>query len=170
MMRKTSAVPLLLLLLVVAAPTPSSGEVAPLLNDEVLGLVVFKADLHDPTASLSSWSPDDQSPCSWSHVSCSPSGESFPIPLLALPSSASLSVPFLRALISSFALRSLSLGQPLSGPLPSPFPSLPRITSLSMSHLPLRAHSGVPLLILLHSPLPRPLLQLPLRPHSPFTL
>ncbi|GAB4851838.1 hypothetical protein Ancab_031237 [Ancistrocladus abbreviatus] len=41
------------------------------LNDDVLGLVVFKSDLQNPPA-LSSWNEDDDSPCSWSFVVCDP--------------------------------------------------------------------------------------------------
>ncbi|KNA06112.1 hypothetical protein SOVF_184060 [Spinacia oleracea] len=41
------------------------------LNDDVLGLIVFKADLHNPPA-LSSWTEDDGSPCSWKFIQCNP--------------------------------------------------------------------------------------------------
>lgn len=41
-------------------------------NDDVLGLIVFKADLHDPKSSLASWNEDDDSPCLWAGVICSP--------------------------------------------------------------------------------------------------
>ncbi|ERN01864.1 hypothetical protein AMTR_s00089p00108500 [Amborella trichopoda] len=40
------------------------------LNDDVLGLIVFKAGIQDPTSSLSSWSEDDDSPCHWNFVQC----------------------------------------------------------------------------------------------------
>ncbi|KAL8098033.1 probably inactive leucine-rich repeat receptor-like protein kinase At3g28040 [Apium graveolens] len=43
-----------------------------LLNDDVLGLIVFKTDLHDPFSRLHSWNQDDISPCSWSYVQCDP--------------------------------------------------------------------------------------------------
>ncbi|KAJ9186925.1 hypothetical protein P3X46_002442 [Hevea brasiliensis] len=42
------------------------------LNDDVLGLIVFKSDLIDPSASLSSWNEDDDSPCSWKFIECNP--------------------------------------------------------------------------------------------------
>ncbi|XP_052188994.1 probably inactive leucine-rich repeat receptor-like protein kinase At3g28040 [Diospyros lotus] len=42
------------------------------LNDDVLGLIVFKSDLHDPNSHLASWSEDDDSPCSWTFVHCNP--------------------------------------------------------------------------------------------------
>ncbi|RYQ83758.1 hypothetical protein Ahy_B10g102577 [Arachis hypogaea] len=41
------------------------------LNDDVLGLIVFKSDLHDPSSSLASWK-DDSSACSWNRVQCNP--------------------------------------------------------------------------------------------------
>lgn len=46
--------------------------VSPQLNDDILGLIVFKSDLHDPSSFLSSWNEDDDSPCSWEFVKCNP--------------------------------------------------------------------------------------------------
>ncbi|KAF8397109.1 hypothetical protein HHK36_016016 [Tetracentron sinense] len=43
-----------------------------LLSDDVLGLIVFKADLQDPHANLISWNEDDNSPCNWMGVKCNP--------------------------------------------------------------------------------------------------
>ncbi|KAF5747678.1 Leucine-rich receptor-like protein kinase family protein [Tripterygium wilfordii] len=42
----------------------------PTLNDDVLGLIVFKAGLQDPEAKLQSWTEDDYSPCGWDGVTC----------------------------------------------------------------------------------------------------
>lgn len=42
------------------------------LNDEVLGLIVFKSSLIDPSSHLSSWNQDDQTPCSWKFITCNP--------------------------------------------------------------------------------------------------
>uniref|UniRef100_A0A5B6ZNI5 Protein kinase domain-containing protein n=1 Tax=Davidia involucrata TaxID=16924 RepID=A0A5B6ZNI5_DAVIN len=42
------------------------------LNDDVLGLIVFKSDLHDPYYYLDSWNEDDNSPCSWKFIQCNP--------------------------------------------------------------------------------------------------
>jgi hypothetical protein len=42
------------------------------LNDDVLGLIFFKSDLHDPFSYLASWNEDDDSPCSWKYVRCNP--------------------------------------------------------------------------------------------------
>ncbi|KAF9661427.1 hypothetical protein SADUNF_Sadunf19G0067600 [Salix dunnii] len=44
----------------------------PSLNDDVLGLIVFKADLQDPLKKLSTWNQDDDTPCNWSGVKCNP--------------------------------------------------------------------------------------------------
>ncbi|XLS71577.1 hypothetical protein HN51_028442 [Arachis hypogaea] len=41
------------------------------LNDDVLGLIVFKSDLHGPSSSIASWK-DDSSACSWNQVQCNP--------------------------------------------------------------------------------------------------
>ncbi|KAJ6403882.1 hypothetical protein OIU84_012139 [Salix udensis] len=42
------------------------------INDDVFGLIVFKADLIDPSSNLSSWNEDDDSPCSWKFIECNP--------------------------------------------------------------------------------------------------
>eukprot|EP00249_Psilotum_nudum_P013306 c24271_g1_i9 orf=748-3603(-) len=42
------------------------------LNDDVLGLIVFKADIYDPTSALTSWNENDDSPCNWTGVTCEP--------------------------------------------------------------------------------------------------
>ncbi|XP_021804879.1 probably inactive leucine-rich repeat receptor-like protein kinase At3g28040 [Prunus avium] len=42
------------------------------LNNDILGLLVFKSDLHDPSSYLASWNEDDDSPCSWEFVQCNP--------------------------------------------------------------------------------------------------
>ncbi|KAJ1387532.1 Serine-threonine/tyrosine-protein kinase, catalytic domain [Sesbania bispinosa] len=56
-----------LLLVAVAAVNPS-------LNDDVLGLIVFKADIQDPKGKLASWNEDDENACggSWVGVKCNP--------------------------------------------------------------------------------------------------
>nr|GEV61035.1 probable LRR receptor-like serine/threonine-protein kinase IRK [Tanacetum cinerariifolium] len=42
------------------------------LDDDVLGLIVFKADLQDPNTKLVSWNEDDDSPCKWEGIRCNP--------------------------------------------------------------------------------------------------
>ncbi|KAF5736503.1 Leucine-rich repeat protein kinase family protein [Tripterygium wilfordii] len=44
----------------------------PSLNDDVLGLIVFKADIQDPQGKLTSWNEDDVVPCNWTAVRCNP--------------------------------------------------------------------------------------------------
>ncbi|KAK1409278.1 hypothetical protein QVD17_35804 [Tagetes erecta] len=44
----------------------------PTLDDDVLGLIVFKADIQDPDGKLASWNEDDDSPCKWDGVKCNP--------------------------------------------------------------------------------------------------
>ncbi|KAL6987987.1 hypothetical protein U1Q18_013734 [Sarracenia purpurea var. burkii] len=39
-------------------------------NDDVLGLIVFKAGLGDPEAKLVSWNEDDEIPCNWVGIKC----------------------------------------------------------------------------------------------------
>ncbi|GJS76708.1 probable LRR receptor-like serine/threonine-protein kinase IRK [Tanacetum coccineum] len=45
---------------------------SPTLDDDVLGLIVFKADLQDPDNKLVSWNEDDDSPCKWEGIRCNP--------------------------------------------------------------------------------------------------
>ncbi|GMI72469.1 INFLORESCENCE AND ROOT APICES RECEPTOR KINASE [Hibiscus trionum] len=61
-----------LLLLAVASFQVRSLTLTPSINDDVLGLIVFKADIQDPTRKLSSWNEDDDTPCSWNGVRCNP--------------------------------------------------------------------------------------------------
>ncbi|CAJ2669346.1 unnamed protein product [Trifolium pratense] len=50
----------------------ANNDVTIQLNDDVLGLMVFKSDLYDPSSYLSSWNEDDVNPCSWQYVKCNP--------------------------------------------------------------------------------------------------
>ncbi|KAF7845226.1 leucine-rich repeat receptor-like protein kinase PXC2 [Senna tora] len=61
----------LLFLLLLFAPI-SVLSVDPVFNDDVLGLIVFKAGLQDPKAKLSTWNEDDDNPCKWDGVNCDP--------------------------------------------------------------------------------------------------
>eukprot|EP00268_Persea_americana_P053022 TRINITY_DN5980_c1_g1_i1.p1 TRINITY_DN5980_c1_g1~~TRINITY_DN5980_c1_g1_i1.p1 ORF type:complete len:972 (-),score=211.97 TRINITY_DN5980_c1_g1_i1:406-3321(-) len=47
-----------------------SEDITP--NDDVLGLIAFKADLQDPESKLVSWNVDDNNPCNWVGVKCNP--------------------------------------------------------------------------------------------------
>ncbi|XP_030507002.1 probably inactive leucine-rich repeat receptor-like protein kinase At3g28040 isoform X1 [Cannabis sativa] len=50
----------------------NNNKIGVQLNDDVLGLIVFKSDVQDPSSHLSSWNEDDDSPCSWKFVHCNP--------------------------------------------------------------------------------------------------
>ncbi|OVA19091.1 Protein kinase domain [Macleaya cordata] len=50
----------------------SNNEISLQLNDDVLGLIVFKSDLHDPSSNLITWNEDDENPCSWKYIKCDP--------------------------------------------------------------------------------------------------
>ncbi|KAI4331633.1 hypothetical protein MLD38_029805 [Melastoma candidum] len=47
-------------------------SVDPVLNNDVLGLIVFKAGVRDPGNRLASWNEDDDSACGWDGVGCDP--------------------------------------------------------------------------------------------------
>ncbi|KAM7491832.1 hypothetical protein LguiA_034753 [Lonicera macranthoides] len=47
-------------------------SLSPSLNDDVLGLIVFKSDIQDPDRNLVSWNEDDNSPCNWVGIKCNP--------------------------------------------------------------------------------------------------
>lgn len=131
-MKTAFTIPFLLVLLFFSPP--SSPTPTPLLNDQVLGLIVFKAGLHDPTSALSSWSPDDPSPCSWSHITCSSSSVSS-VSLSSLSLSSSSSLPPGLDLLPSLRFLSLSSNS-FSGPFPSSLPcSSLRFLSLSSNLL-----------------------------------
>ncbi|GLU14874.1 hypothetical protein SLE2022_314160 [Rubroshorea leprosula] len=44
----------------------------PTFNDDVLGLIVFKAGLQDPKSKLQSWTEEDDDACNWVGVKCDP--------------------------------------------------------------------------------------------------
>ncbi|KAF3955386.1 hypothetical protein CMV_019385 [Castanea mollissima] len=44
----------------------------PAFNDDVLGLIMFKAGIQDPKSKLTSWNEDASSPCNWVGVKCDP--------------------------------------------------------------------------------------------------
>lgn len=72
-MREKLGTLLLFSTLLVLGLVPECESVqSPSLNDDVLGLIVFKADIQDPTGKLASWNEDDDSPCSWNGVECNP--------------------------------------------------------------------------------------------------
>ncbi|CAL9165826.1 unnamed protein product [Musa hybrid cultivar] len=42
------------------------------LNDDVLGLIAFKAGIEDPRSKLASWNENDNDPCNWDGIKCDP--------------------------------------------------------------------------------------------------
>ncbi|CAA0819805.1 Probably inactive leucine-rich repeat receptor-like protein kinase [Striga hermonthica] len=101
------------------------------LNDEVLGLIVFKSGLQDPSNSLASWNEDDASPCAWLHVLCNPTtGRVTSLSLDGL----SLSGRIGRGLDRLHALNSLSLSNnALTGPLSPDLALIPNLRRLNLS-------------------------------------
>ncbi|CAA7060464.1 unnamed protein product [Microthlaspi erraticum] len=71
MYNKALIFPVLLVSVIITSLAPVRS-LDPPLNDDVLGLIVFKADLRDPEAKLASWNEDDYTPCSWNGVKCHP--------------------------------------------------------------------------------------------------
>lgn len=69
--KKMQLIGLLALLLTASLPV-FVRSLSPPLNDDALGLIVFKADIQDPQQKLASWSEDDDSPCAWVGVKCNP--------------------------------------------------------------------------------------------------
>lgn len=47
-------------------------SLSPSLDDDFLGLIVFKADVIDTYGRLNSWNEDDEKPCKWDGVRCNP--------------------------------------------------------------------------------------------------
>lgn len=71
-MSRTKKLLSLLAFLVLSFRTQCVRSLNPSLNDDVFGLIVFKADLQDPKRKLSSWNQDDDTPCNWFGVKCNP--------------------------------------------------------------------------------------------------
>ncbi|KAK6914383.1 Leucine-rich repeat-containing N-terminal, plant-type, partial [Dillenia turbinata] len=115
--------------------TPSMTEnlVAEMqLNDDVLGLVMFKSGLKDPFSHLSSWSEDDDSPCSWSFIQCNPLNNR--VTHLTLDS-LDLSGKIGRGLEKLQHLQLLSLSQNnFTGSIPPYLSLLLSLHSLNLSH------------------------------------
>ncbi|XP_078446726.1 uncharacterized protein LOC144715642 [Wolffia australiana] len=102
------------------------------LNDDVLGLIVFKANLRDLNYKLSSWSEDDESPCKWAGVKCDNlTGRVSELDL----SGFSLSGKIGRGLLQLSSLRKLSISwNSFSGGLSIALLALPVIEEVDLSH------------------------------------
>ncbi|RLN22822.1 hypothetical protein C2845_PM07G35250 [Panicum miliaceum] len=144
--------PLTLLLFIGGASAMARAADMPMpVNEEVLGLVVFKSALSDPSGALATWTESDATPCGWRCVECDPATSreltlarnnlSGPLPpgLFLLKSLHSLDLSYNAfsgplpddvALLGS--LRYLDLtGNAFSGPLPAAFPPTVRFLMLS---------------------------------------
>ncbi|KAH7667479.1 Non-specific serine/threonine protein kinase protein [Dioscorea alata] len=121
---------LLLLLLLLLPFLALSSE--PGLNDDVLGLIVFKADLQDPSSKLLAWNEDDEAPCRWPGVLCDP--KTSLVSELSL-SGFSLSGKIgVRGLLRLRSLRKLSLSRNnFSGPLSPEILRLESLRTLDLS-------------------------------------
>ncbi|KAF7825413.1 leucine-rich repeat receptor-like protein kinase PXC2 [Senna tora] len=99
-------------------------------NDDVLGLIVFKAALRDPNSKLSTWNEDDDTPCNWVGVKCDPTTNR--VSALVLDGF-SLSGHIDRGLLRLQCLQVLSLSRNnFSGTIN---PHLPRLGSLQIVDL-----------------------------------
>lgn len=125
-------------LVLALAPVCKSSVESPSLNDDVLGLIVFKADIQDPTGKLTTWNEDDDNPCSWNGVQCNPRSKR--VSELNLDGF-SLSGKLGRGLLQLQALRKLSLSRNnLTGTLS---PALVRLSNLRILDLSANNLSGV---------------------------
>nr|TKS18555.1 leucine-rich repeat transmembrane protein kinase [Populus alba] len=102
------------------------------INDDVLGLIVFKSDLSDPSSYLSSWNEDDDSPCSWKFIECNPvSGRVSQVSLDGLGLSGRLG----KGLQKLQHVKTLSLSHNnFSGDLSLEFGLISSLESLNLSH------------------------------------
>ncbi|XP_021838190.2 probable LRR receptor-like serine/threonine-protein kinase IRK [Spinacia oleracea] len=129
---------LILLVLGLFPICESSSSLSPSLNDDVLGLIVFKADIRDPTGKLASWNEDDDSPCNWDGIKCNP--RSNRVSELNLDGF-SLSGRLGRGLLQLQALRKLSLSKNnITGSLS---PAFVRLSNLRILDLSENSFSGV---------------------------
>ncbi|KAJ0985416.1 hypothetical protein J5N97_003772 [Dioscorea zingiberensis] len=111
---------------------PLTAESAGPINDDVLGLIVFKADVVDPGSKLASWNEDDDDCCAWFGVQCDP--KSRRVTEISL-SGLSLSGKVGRGLIQLQSLRKLTLSNNnFSGTLNPGLAKLPSLQSIDLSN------------------------------------
>ncbi|KDP37890.1 hypothetical protein JCGZ_05772 [Jatropha curcas] len=139
----------------------ANDEVPIKLNDDVLGLIVFKYDLIDPFSSLTSWNEDDDSPCSWKFISCNPvTGRVSHVLLDNLSLSGKLSKGLQK--LQHLEVLSLSYNN-FSGEIITDFPVIPTLENLNLSHnslsgqLPLSVMTSIKFLDLSYNSLSGPL-------------
>ncbi|KAI5670375.1 hypothetical protein M9H77_10739 [Catharanthus roseus] len=120
-----------ILLCILFAPIFFVNALSPSLNDDVLGLIVFKADIQDPEGKLASWNEDDDSPCNWVGVQCNPRSNRVSEVVL---DGFSLSGKLGRGLLQLQFLRKLSLANNnLTGSLSLSFAQLANLRVLDLS-------------------------------------
>ncbi|KAG8063468.1 hypothetical protein GUJ93_ZPchr0003g17498 [Zizania palustris] len=118
------------LVLVAEAKGAGAGSVTAL-DDDVLGLIVFKADVVYHEGRLVTCNEDDERPCAWVGITCDPLTSRVPGLSLAV---FSLSGKVVRGLLRLESLQSLSLSRNnLSGDLPTDLGRLPYLQSLDVS-------------------------------------
>jgi len=101
-------------------------------NEEVLGLVVFKSALSDPTGALATWTESDATPCGWARVECDPATSRV---LRLVLDGLALSGRMPRGLDRLPVLQDLSLARNnLSGALPQGLSLLASLRSLDLSY------------------------------------
>ncbi|KAJ4957228.1 hypothetical protein NE237_014011 [Protea cynaroides] len=103
------------------------------LNDDVLGLLVFKSDLHDPSLALNSWNEDDNSPCSWQYLHCHPvTGRVIQVSLDGLGLSGKIGRGLEK--LQSLQVLSLSRNNFTGNISPELFSLIPNLIRLNLSH------------------------------------
>ncbi|KQK11620.1 probably inactive leucine-rich repeat receptor-like protein kinase At3g28040 [Brachypodium distachyon] len=122
---------------VASSASAAAADMPMPVNEEVLGLVVFRSALADPSGALSAWSESDATPCGWAHVECDPATSR--VLRLSLDnlflSSTSGTGGIPRGLDRLPALQSLSLaGNNFSGNLSPGLSLLASLRSLDLSH------------------------------------
>ncbi|KAH7672520.1 Non-specific serine/threonine protein kinase protein [Dioscorea alata] len=111
---------------------PFMVESAGPINDDVLGLIVFKADVVDPGSKLGSWNEDDDDPCPWFGILCDPVTKR--VTEVSL-SGLSLSGKVGRGLLQLQSLRKLSLSSNnFSGTLNPSLTKLPSLQYIDLSN------------------------------------
>ncbi|KAL3698947.1 hypothetical protein R1sor_016969 [Riccia sorocarpa] len=103
----------------------------PLISDDVIALLVFKAEIIDPNSVLHSWNDIDSSPCNWTGITCSPAtGRVTDIYLVGL----SLSGTIGRALLKLEQLQTLTLANNnFTGMLSGELAQIPDLRVLNVS-------------------------------------
>ncbi|KAH6769370.1 Leucine-rich repeat protein kinase family protein [Perilla frutescens var. frutescens] len=113
------------------SPLLSVQSLDPAFNDDVLGLIVFKAGLTDPQSRLTSWNEEDNLACKWVGVKCDPNTNRVTELIL---DGFSLSGHIGRSLVRLQSLRVLQLSRNnFSGTINPILAQIPALESLDLS-------------------------------------